>query len=53
MDTMVLAWLISGDAIIGLKIGFAEVVTKMLLYYLHERMWYKIDFGVENLRKSN
>jgi uncharacterized membrane protein len=53
MDTMVLAWLISGDAIIGLKIGFAEVVTKMLLYYLHERMWYKVDFGVENLRKSN
>lgn len=53
MDTMVLAWLISGDAIIGLKIGFAEVVTKMLLYYLHERIWYKVDFGVENLRKSN
>ncbi|WP_370390329.1 DUF2061 domain-containing protein [uncultured Winogradskyella sp.] len=53
LDTMVLAWLISGDAIIGLKIGFAEVITKMLLYYLHERLWYKIDFGVENLRKSN
>jgi uncharacterized membrane protein len=53
MDTMVLAWLISGDAIIGLKIGFAEVITKMLLYYLHERLWYKIDFGVEDLRKSN
>ena len=53
IDTMVLAWIISGDAIIGLKIGFAEVVTKMLLYYLHERVWYKIDFGVEDLRKSN
>lgn len=51
MDTMLLAWLISGDPLIGLKIGFAEVVTKMALYYFHERVWYKIDYGVENLRK--
>ncbi|MBU2938050.1 DUF2061 domain-containing protein [Lacinutrix sp. C3R15] len=46
MDTMLLAWLISGDPLTGLKIGFAEVVTKMLLYYLHERVWYKINFGL-------
>jgi uncharacterized membrane protein len=30
----------------GLKIGFAEVLTKMLLYYFHERLWYKVDFGL-------
>ena len=41
IDTMTLAWLISGDPMIGLKVGLAEVVTKMLLYYLHERTWYK------------
>ncbi|WP_452227219.1 DUF2061 domain-containing protein [Lacinutrix cladophorae] len=46
MDTMVLAWLISGNPLMGLKIGFAEVITKMLLYYIHERAWYKIDFGL-------
>ena len=45
---MILAWLISGDPMIGLKVGFAEVITKMLLYYLHERAWYKIDFGLEH-----
>ena len=24
----------------------AEIFTKMLIYYLHERAWYKIDFGI-------
>ena len=24
----------------------AEVVTKMALYYFHERAWYKINFGL-------
>jgi len=42
-----LAWVISGNALTGLKIGFAEIITKMLLYYLHERVWYKIDYGLE------
>ncbi|MFA5573968.1 MAG: DUF2061 domain-containing protein [Brumimicrobium sp.] len=46
MDTMFLAWIISGDPMVGLKVGFAEVLTKMLLYYLHERVWYKIKFGL-------
>ena len=48
MDTMTLAWLISGNPLTGLKIGFAEVITKMLLYYLHERVWYKVDYGLDN-----
>lgn len=46
IDTMILAWAISGNALIGLKIGFAEVATKMLLYYLHEHIWYKFDYGL-------
>ena len=51
VDTMILAWIISGDPMVGLQVGAAEVVTKMVLYYLHERAWYQIDFGLEN-RKS-
>jgi len=52
IDTMILAWLISGDPMIGMKVGFTEVVTKMILYYLHERVWYKISFGLPQ-RKTN
>lgn len=47
LDTMILAWLISGNPLTGLKIGFAEVITKMVLYYMHERVWYKYNFGLE------
>ncbi len=50
-DTMVISWIISGNPFIGLKIGFAELITKMVLYYLHERAWYKIDFGLERRRQ--
>ena len=48
VDTMILAWIITGNPLTGLKIGFAEVITKMLFYYLHERVWYRINFGLEN-----
>lgn len=47
IDTMLLAWLISGNPMIGLKVGLAEVLTKMILYYLHERLWYRINFGLD------
>ena len=51
IDTMLLAWLISGDPMIGLKVGGVEIVTKMILYYLHERAWYKFDFGVDKKQR--
>ena len=51
LDTMILAWIISGDPLTGLKIGFAEVITKMILYYLHERTWYKINYGLNERRE--
>ena len=52
IDTMLLAWVISGDPIVGLKVGLVEVVTKMLLYYLHEKIWYRSNYGLDN-RKRN
>ena len=47
VDTIAIGWLISGDPFIGLQIGFAEVITKMILYFLHEKIWYKFKFGLE------
>ena len=52
-DTMLLAWLISGDTVIGFKIGGIEIFTKLFLYYFHEKLWYKSDFGVKTIRKKN
>jgi uncharacterized membrane protein len=48
IDTMILSWFITGSWKWGLAIGGTEVVTKMVLYYLHERAWYKwIKFGID------
>ena len=51
IDTIILSWIISGDPLIGLSIGGAEVITKMTLYFLHERIWFKIPWGLQRPRK--
>lgn len=49
LDTMILSGLITGSWKLGLAIGGVEVFTKMILYYLHERVWYKyMRFGRES-----
>lgn len=49
IDTMLLGWFVTGDIKLGLAIGSFEVITKMILYFLHERVWYKyIRYGLNN-----
>lgn len=52
LDTVLLSWFISGNPMTGLKIGVAEVITKMILYYLHERTWYRINFGLDKRKRA-
>ena len=48
LDTMTIAWIITGSLEWGLAIGGIEVFTKMILYFLHERAWYKFSkFGLK------
>jgi uncharacterized membrane protein len=54
IDTMILSWIITGSWKWGLAIGGTEVMTKMVLYYLHERVWYKyLDFGLKKNKNDN
>lgn len=46
IDTFVLSWLITGSIAWAGSIAGLEVITKMLLYYGHERVWTRIDWGV-------
>ena len=49
IDTMLLGWLVTGNLKIGITIGGFEVVTMMILYFLHERVWYKyFKFGLKD-----
>ena len=47
IDTIVIGGLITGDWKIGLSIGGVEVISKMTLYYIHERVWYKSNYGIK------
>jgi len=49
LDTILIGWLITGSIEVGALIGGIEVLTKTVLYYVHERVWYKhIKYGVKN-----
>lgn len=39
LDTIIIATFITGDYSKALKIGATELVTKVILYYFHERIW--------------
>tara|TARA_R100000005_G_C4887275_1_gene135919 strand:- start:103 stop:309 length:207 start_codon:yes stop_codon:yes gene_type:complete len=47
LDTILIGWFISGNLLVGASIGGLELVTKTILYYFHERVWYKFNYGVE------
>lgn len=48
LDTFLLSWFITGSAKVGGAIAGVEVLTKMVLYYLHERAWYNYSkFGIK------
>ncbi len=61
IDTIVLCFLVltfSGHGDIKIPpiytasaIGLAELFTKMILYYLHERVWLKIKWGLKEDRE--
>ena len=53
LDTIIISWIISGNPYTGLKIGVSEVLTKMILYSLHERAWYRINFGLDKIKRSS
>ena len=53
IDTIFLSGIITGSWELGLAIGGVEVITKMILYFLHERLWYKFSkFGVNGVKKT-
>jgi uncharacterized membrane protein len=48
LDTMILSGIITGSWELGLTIGGVEVLTKMILYFFHERIWYKFSkYGIK------
>ena len=46
VDTFVISYFATGEAKIGLAIAGTEVITKMVLYYFHERGWSHVRWGL-------
>ena len=44
-DTMIIAFIVTGKLKLSVSIGLIELFTKTIIYYLHERLWLKIQFG--------
>ena len=47
LDTILISWILTGEVETALAIGSVELVTKMILYFGHERIWNFIPYGKE------
>lgn len=45
MDTIIISWIVTGTLSVAFSIGLVELVTKMVLYFFHERIWNSIKWG--------
>ena len=45
LDTIIISWIITGEVAMALTIGSIELITKMVLYFFHERIWNIIKWG--------
>ena len=47
VTTFLIGWIATGDIRAGLSIGVFDFSIKLVLYYVHERVWYKSKYGIE------
>ena len=45
LTTFIIAWIVTGDLLIGVSIGGIEAIAKIFLYYFHERIWNNITWA--------
>lgn len=45
LDTILISWIVTGTLSLAFSIGIIELVTKMVLYFFHERIWNTINWG--------
>ena len=45
LTTFIIAWILTGDFLIGATIGSIEAIAKIFLYYFYDRIWNKISWA--------
>ena len=49
--TTAIATFVTGNSKLALAIGSTDFIVKLFTYYIHERVWYRIPFGLQVPRK--
>jgi len=44
--TMLVVYLVTGDLTLVASVGVVDVIAKVFFYYLHERTWGKVKWGI-------
>lgn len=45
MTTMIISFIVTGSIVMSATIGFTEMILKPFIYWTHERVWNKINWG--------
>jgi len=45
IDTLVVSYFLSGEIALAATIASVDFLTKLVLYFFHERIWNKIKWG--------
>lgn len=43
--TILLVFIFTGNPLLSVGVGSLELIVKLIVYYLHERVWNMSDFG--------
>lgn len=45
IDTLIVSYFITGEILLATSIASVDFLTKLVLYFFHERIWNKINWG--------
>lgn len=45
LDTLIISYMLIGEIVLATSIATVDFVTKMILYFFHERLWNRIKWG--------
>ncbi len=45
LDTLIVSYILTGEIVLATSIASIDFVTKMILYFFHERLWNRIKWG--------
>lgn len=53
LTTMIITFLITHQIDFAIYVGLFEFFSKIVLFYVHERIWHLIPFGISRVQKTN